>query len=278
MNDHPPHAHGLRHDLEHLARLQAPGRRRALRLFGGLAAGSLPLLGLAGCGGASEDAGTSGSTVSSCSSIPSETAGPYPGDGTNSNSSGVVNVLTQSGIVRSDIRSSFGTMSGTAAGVPLTVTLKLISVSAACANLEGYAVYLWHCTRDGGYSLYSSGVTAQNYLRGVQVSNASGELSFTTIFPGCYSGRWPHIHFEIFSSLASATSGNSDVRTSQLALPESVCRSVYGSASGYTGSLTNLNAITLASDNIFSDGYSTQMATVTGDATNGFAATLTVGV
>ncbi len=300
MNDHPPHAHGLRHDLEHLARLQAADRRRALRLFGGLAAGSLPLLGLAGCGGASEDAGTSGSssgsssfssssssastssgsgsTVSSCSSIPSETAGPYPGDGTNSNSSGVVNVLTQSGIVRSDIRSSFGTMSGTAAGVPLTVTLKLVSVSAACANLEGYAVYLWHCTRDGGYSLYSSGVTAQNYLRGVQVSNASGELTFTTIFPGCYSGRWPHIHFEVFSSLASATSGNSDVLTSQLALPESVCRSIYGSASGYTGSLTNLNAITLASDNIFSDGYSTQMATVTGDATNGFAATLTIGV
>lgn len=290
MNDHPPHAHGLRHDLARLALLQAPDRRRALRLFGGLAAGSLPLLGLAGCGGASEDAGTSassgssssssgsGSTVSSCSSIPSETAGPYPGDGTNSNSSGVVNVLTQSGIVRSDIRSSFGSLSGTAAGVPLTVTLKLVSVSGACANLEGYAVYLWHCTRDGGYSLYSSGVTAQNYLRGVQVSDASGELTFTTIFPGCYSGRWPHIHFEVFSSLSTATSGNSDVRTSQLALPESVCRSVYTGASGYTSSVTNLNAITLASDNIFSDGYSTQMATVTGDVTNGFAATLTVGV
>lgn len=93
-----------------------------------------------------------------------------------------------------------------------------------------------------------------------------------------YSGRWPHIHFEIFSSLATATSGSSDVRTSQLALPESVCRSVYGSASGYTSSMTNLNAITLASDNIFSDGYSTQMATVTGDLANGFAATLTIGV
>ena len=286
MNDHLPHAPGLRHDLERLALLQDPARRRALRLLGGLAAGPLPLLGMVGCGGGDSDssssgsgeAESSGSTVSSCTIVPSETAGPYPGDGTNSNSSGVVNVLTQSGIVRSDIRSSFGTVSGTADGVPLTVTLKLVSVSAACANLEGYAVYLWHCTREGGYSLYSSGVTAQNYLRGVQVSNASGELSFTTVFPGCYSGRWPHIHFEVFSSLSTATSGNSDVRTSQLALPESVCRSVYGSASGYTSSLTNLNAITLASDNIFSDGYSTQMATVTGDLTNGFAATLTVGV
>ncbi len=161
MNEHLPHAQGLHRDLEHMALLRAPARRRALHLLGGLAAGSLPLLGMVGCGGGgsdsssdsgSEEAETAGSAVSSCTVIPSETAGPYPGDGTNSNSSGVVNVLTLSGIVRSDIRSSFGTMSGTADGVPLTVTLKLVSVSAACANLEGYAVYLWHCTREGGYS------------------------------------------------------------------------------------------------------------------------------
>ena len=243
MNDHLPHAQGLRHDLERLALLQDPARRRALRLLGGLVAVLF-----------------------------------HYGQFEPQDVVQTTRALTLEDIVRSDIRSSFGTMSGTADGVPLTVTLKLVSVSAACANLEGYAVYLWHCTREGGYSLYSSGVTAQNYLRGVQVSNASGELSFTTVFPGCYSGRWPHIHFEVFSSLSTTTSGNSDVRTSQLALPESVCRSVYGSASGYTSSLTNLNAITLASDNIFSDGYSTQMATVTGDLTNGFAATLTVGV
>ena len=68
-------------------------------------------------------------------------------------------------------------------------------------------MYLWHCTADGNYSLYSSGITNQNYLRGVQVSDASGLVSFTSIFPGCYSGRWPHIHFEVYRSLALATSG-----------------------------------------------------------------------
>ena len=150
--------------------------------------------------------------------IPDETAGPYPGDGTNRNSSGVVNVLTLAGIVRSDLRHSIDGLSGTAEGVPLTVTLKLVNTASSCASLAGHAIYLWHCDRSGGYSLYSSGVTDQNYLRGVQVTDANGEVSFTTVFPGCYSGRWPHMHFEIYPDLASAISGTADVKTSQLAL------------------------------------------------------------
>lgn len=294
LNRQPEHAHGLRHDLEQLAALER--RRRALRVLGGLggltAVGPLAML---GCGGGGDNgtaatatssgvvADSSGSSSSSssgsCTTIPSETAGPYPGDGTNSNSSGTVNVLTQSGIVRSDIRSSFGSFSGTAAGVPLTVTLTLVNSAASCANLAGYAIYLWHCNRDGNYSLYSSGVTSQNYLRGVQVTDANGQVTFTTIFPGCYSGRWPHIHFEIYSSLSAATVGSNDVKTSQLALPASSCNQVYGVASGYGSSATNFGSITLATDNVFGDDSAAhQIATVSGDATNGFAASLQVGV
>jgi protocatechuate 3,4-dioxygenase beta subunit len=289
---HPTHPHGLGHDLVQmdleLARIAQ--RRRALRVLGGLAAGALPLI---GCGGGDDTAATATGTttgtttgtmtgtgtVSSCSAIPSETAGPYPGDGTNSNSSGVVNVLTQTGIVRSDLRSSFNGLSGTATGVPLTVTLRLVNTAAACADLAGYAVYLWHCTADGGYSLYSSGITGQNYLRGVQVADANGQVTFTTLFPGCYSGRWPHMHFEVFTSLATATSGNSDVRTSQLALPSSACTQVYGVDSRYAASVSSFNAISLTSDNVFRDDAGvSQIATVTGNVTSGFAATLTVGV
>lgn len=292
---HPPHAHpGLHHDLVRtdLALARLAQRRRALRVLGGLAAGALPLI---GCGGGEDSTTTSGSTttttttttttgsttgsLSSCTSIPSETAGPYPGDGTNSNGSGVVNVLTQSGVVRSDLRSSFAGLIGTASGVPLTVTLRLVSTAASCTDLAGHAVYLWHCTADGGYSLYSSGITGQNYLRGVQVTDASGQVTFTTIFPGCYSGRWPHMHFEIFTSLASATSGNSDVRTSQLALPTAACSQVYGVDSRYAASVANFNAISLTSDNVFAnDAGVSQIATVTGNITSGFAATLTVGL
>ncbi|HPG77590.1 MAG TPA: intradiol ring-cleavage dioxygenase [Piscinibacter sp.] len=282
------HDHGLRHDLDTMNR-RAAERRRALRWLA--AAGSAPLGLLAACGGGGSDAGTtttggdsSGSTGGSsssgnCSVIPSETAGPYPGDGTNTNSSGIVNALTLSGIVRSDIRTSVAGASGTAAGVPMTVTLTLVNTSASCASLAGYAVYLWHCTRDGNYSLYSSSVLDENYLRGVQVSDSNGQVTFTTIFPGCYSGRWPHIHFEIYPSLSSATSGNNDVKTSQLALPAAACNQVYGTASGYSTSVNNFAAISLASDNVFSnDSAAYQLATVTGDVTNGYAATLQVGI
>lgn len=126
--------------------------------------------------------------------------------------------------------------------------------------------------------MYSSGITGENYLRGVQVADANGEVRFTTIFPGCYSGRWPHIHFEVFPSLDLATSGNYDVKTSQLALPQDTCTSVYAT-SGYSASTRNLSRITLATDNVFrDDGAALQMATITGSVSEGFVATLTVGV
>lgn len=264
-------------------------RRRALGVIA--TAGAAPLS-LWGCGGGSSaDAGTDDTTLQassegsrtgstgSCSSIPSETAGPYPGDGTNSNSAGMVNALLLSGIVRSDIRTSVDTASGTASGIPLTVTLKLVDSGNSCAVLAGYAVYLWHATRAGEYSMYSSALAGENYLRGVQVSDAQGQVTFTTVFPGCYSGRWPHIHFEVYPSLASATSGAHDVKTSQLALPATACAQVYGMASGYDASANNFGNISLASDNVFgNDSGVLQLATVTGSVSEGFVATLQVGV
>ncbi len=208
-----------------------------------------------------------------CDEIPDETEGPYPGDGTNG-----PNVLTESGIVRSDIRSSFGALSGTAAGVPLTLELMLVDAGdATCAALSGLAVYAWHCTKDGGYSLYSSGVTDQNFLRGVQESDADGVVRFTTIFPGCYDGRWPHVHFEVFAGLSAATSGDAALKTSQLAFPEDACSDAYA-ASGYESSVSNLSRVSLDSDGIFRDGYDNQLATVTGDASSGFVASLVVSV
>src|SRR5262249_4699610 len=135
-----------------------------------------------------------------CNSTPQETGGPYPGDGTNG-----PNVLTQSGIVRSDIRASFGTASAVSAGTLNTIKLKLLSTTSACGVIEGLAVYIWHCNSVGQYSMYSSGVAGENYLRGVQVTDSNGEVTFTSNFPGCYSGRWPHIHVEIYASVDDAT-------------------------------------------------------------------------
>jgi len=218
--------------------------------------------------------------ASSCSLIPEETAGPYPGDGSNGlgGNSGIINALSLSGIVRSDIRTSIGGATGTASGVPLTVKLNLVNTASNCSALSGYAIYLWHCTRDGLYSLYSSGVTDQNYLRGVQVTDNAGQVQFTTVFPGCYAGRVPHIHFEVYPSLTKATGSTSKVKTSQLAFPMDTCQSIYQVADGYSSSVRNLAQISLATDNVFSDGYIQQMSTLTGDATHGYTASLQVGI
>ena len=201
----------------------------------------------------------------------SETAGPYPGDGSNG-----PNVLSTTGVVRGDIRSSFGGLSGTADGIPLSIVLTLVSAST-CAPLAGRAVYLWHCDRGGNYSLYGNSVLNQNYLRGVQEADGSGRVTFASIFPACYSGRWPHIHFEVYPSLAAATRVSNKVATSQIALPKETCDSVYATA-GYEQSIRNMSQVSLATDMVFADGASLELATITGGVDGGLAAMLTVAV
>ncbi len=198
------HDRGLAFDLSTLM-----DRRQVINLAAG--ATLVSFVGVA-CGGRGASPTSAGAAVTqasagsqtaasgeSCEAIPEETAGPYPGDGSNG-----PNVLAESGIVRSDIRSSFGSASGSADGVPLTVKLSVLDEENGCVPLGGAAVYLWHCDREGRYSLYSDGVTDQNYLRGVQETDGDGVVTFASIFPG-YSGRWPHTHFEVYSSVDAAT-------------------------------------------------------------------------
>jgi protocatechuate 3,4-dioxygenase beta subunit len=233
------------------------------------------MLGLVGVGALVTGCVTAQDTGAAClSAIPRETEGPFPGDGSQGSQ---YNILDDSGIVRTDIRSSLGT-GNMAEGVPLTVQLQLVNTNGECAPLAGYAVYLWHCDRDGRYSMYSNGATDEDYLRGVQVADEQGILSFTTIFPGCYSGRWPHIHFEIYPSLAVATYAANKIHTSQLAFPEAICSNVYTSDAAYSQSVTNLSRVSLETDGIFRDGVDQQMAKMSGDAATGYLATLVVGV
>ena len=286
MHDHDFDG-GLASDLARL-RASTLRRRRALAWLAG--AGTLAVC---GCGGGGSDAtstasgstsssGTSGTgasgSSSSCAVIPEETAGPYPGDGSNSTQDGIANALLLSGIVRSDIRSSIAGATGVAEGVPLTVTLQLVDTNSSCADLSGYAIYLWHCDRDGRYSMYSSGVTEENYLRGAQSTDSSGQVTFTTIFPACYSGRMPHIHIEVYRSTTTATSYSNKLATTQMAFPVDVCSTVYSTADGYSASIANFAAISFATDNVFSDGTTLEMSTLSGSVDAGYAAALTVGM
>jgi protocatechuate 3,4-dioxygenase beta subunit len=242
-------------------------RRRILQVFGLGAA----TMGLAACGAGTSS--SSGASSSASGEIPDETAGPYPGDGSNG-----PDVLEQSGIVRSDIRSSFGEYSGTAEGVPMTLELTISDLANGGVPFAGAAVYVWHCTREGGYSLYSEGIEDQNFLRGVQIADDSGRVSFTSIFPACYDGRWPHIHFEVYPDQASITDSANAIATSQVALPQDVCELVYAE-DGYESSVGNLAAVSLDGDNVFGDdGGASQLGTATGSVGNGYTVSLAVGV
>ena len=260
------HDRGLQFDLATLV-----GRRRALTLLGGAG------LTLVACAPSTTTPSTTTSTSTSSAAagspveaIPEETAGPFPGDGSNG-----PNALTQSGIVRSDIRSSFGSSTRTAEGVQLTVELTVQKEDGK--PYPGAAVYLWHCDINGDYSMYSDRVRNENFLRGVQEADSSGKLKFVSIFPGAYSGRWPHIHFEVYPSLAEATKAGNKITTSQLALPETTCKEVYGTT-GYTQSVRTMSQTTLKQDMVFRDGTEHQMATMSGNVSSGYTASLVFAV
>jgi protocatechuate 3,4-dioxygenase beta subunit len=186
-------------------------------------------------------------------------------------------VLDDAGVVRSDITTSFGSSTTRAEGVPLSIAMAVLNHDAADKPYAGAAVYLWHCDRAGQYSLYSSAVQNENYLRGVQEADASGTVRFASIFPACYAGRWPHVHFEVYPTLAKATSSANKIATSQMALPEDVCHAVYAT-SGYEQSVSNLRRLSLATDNVFSDGYDLQLPRLTGSPTAGYQLTFSCAV
>ncbi len=272
------HDRGLDYDLPRLLH-----RRGMLKLVAGVGLAGAGLITLGACGsdstagaassqsGSQPGGGPGGAAPESTQTsdtangeLPEETGGPYPGDGSNG-----ANVLNQSGVVRRDITSSFGSSTTKAEGVPLSITMTINDFASNEAPLAGGAVYVWHCDREGRYSLYSEGVTGENYLRGVQETDGQGQVKFTTIVPACYSGRWPHIHFEVYPSLATATNGANKIATSQMALPEATCQAVYAT-SGYEQSLSNMARVSLDTDNVFRDGYDLQMPTVTGDPSSGY--------
>ncbi|HEY6570352.1 MAG TPA: intradiol ring-cleavage dioxygenase [Candidatus Limnocylindrales bacterium] len=254
-------------------------RRRVLQVMGLAGVAAFIAACAPGTSPTSSAAATSSSAASAATGaacapvIPEETAGPFPGDGTNG-----PDVLTESGVVRSDITTSFGASSGTAEGVPLTIRLLIQDEGTGCEPLPGAAVYAWHCDREGRYSLYSQGVEDQNYLRGVQAAGDDGIVTFTSIFPAAYQGRWPHVHFEVYPSLAAASDAGNKIATSQIALPEDISNEVYKTA-GYEQSVSNMQGMSLATDGVFGDdGGEHQLGTMSGTVANGLTVELAVPV
>jgi len=255
-------------------------RRKALCAAG--AALTLPLLGCSGSSGSDStssatdsgdsDSDSSGSDTSgdsstttesgSCVIIPEETAGPYP----------LLAILTNSSIVRQDITEN-------KEGVPLTLVLKLQDVDNQCVAISGAAVYVWHCDKDGEYSGYNSEQnggdhSGETWLRGVQVSDSEGQVIFYTIYPGWYTGRITHIHFQIYLNDNLTVTATA---TSQLGFDQDITEAVYDSEL-YAEHGQNTSVTSFSEDNVFSDGTDYQIATVEGDVEDGYTATLVVGI
>ncbi|MGQ0735512.1 MAG: intradiol ring-cleavage dioxygenase [Acidobacteriota bacterium] len=184
-------------------------------------------------------------TGAACLVTPTETAGPFPNLGD---------------FARSDIREG-------RPGLPLTLTITVVNVNRACAALVGAFVEVWQCDAAGQYSQYGT-EQSQTYLRGVQITDAAGRVTFTTIYPGWYQGRATHIHAEI-------KIGGRSIKVTQIAFPEAVSAAVYGTTA-YAAK--GQNPTSNSGDSVFRDGVASQLATLVGDATRGYTASSEIGV
>ena len=148
------------------------------------------LLGLAGAGLLAP--GAAGAQAAACVVRPQQTEGPF---------------YVDEGLERSDIRSD--PQSGEVRpGAPLALAFAVSALrGSACAPLAGAVVDVWHCDALGAYSDVGGATAGQKFLRGYQVTDATGLVRFTTIYPGAYPGRAVHIHFKIRTG-ASAPRGH----------------------------------------------------------------------
>jgi protocatechuate 3,4-dioxygenase beta subunit len=187
---------------------------------------------------------TNGSSANDCTVTSSETAGPYP-------------TKNPTAFKLLDIRAD-------RKGTMMTTRIFIKNKNTGCGALANALVDIWHCDADGNYSQYGS-TASGNFLRGRQTTDANGLASFTTIFPGWYNGRAPHIHVQVFDA-----SGRSLLIT-QIAFPKTVCDTVYTEATNFY--TKGKQDTTNEGDGIFRDGYATELAGIAGNITDGFTLT-----
>ncbi|MFT4036407.1 MAG: intradiol ring-cleavage dioxygenase [Patulibacter sp.] len=231
--------------------------RRATLGMAGAAGGAFVLAGPLGraVGGIE---GTAEAAVADCELVPEKTEGPY---------------FVDEKLNRSDIRidPTDGTVQ---AGIPLVLTLYVVSSDSACAAVQGATVDIWHANSQGLYSDESANQTVgKKYLRGYQVTDSDGMVQFTTIYPGWYSGRSVHIHFKV--RLYDGSTETYEF-TSQLFFDPSITASVMAtstySSRGSTPDTSNSN------DSVYGSDGDKLLVTMTGDTTNGYAGTFVIGL
>jgi protocatechuate 3,4-dioxygenase beta subunit len=234
-------------------------RRQAVGVAG---AGGAAVL-LAKVSGADRLLGTIGvaeeaqAQATSCVLIPAKTEGPY---------------FVDEKLDRSDIRTDPG--SGTARpGVPVTLTLVIVRADASCAPIEGAVVDIWHADAAGRYSdVAGEGTSGQQFLRGLQVTDANGTVRFTTIFPGWYSGRAVHIHFKVRVFNGSSATFHF---TSQLFFDPALANRIYGTSAYSSRGTPN---VANAGDMIYGSDGSKLLVELGENASGGYDGTFVAGL
>ena len=187
-----------------------------------------------------------------CDLSPRETAGPFPNK-------------TPADLARENIISD-------RTGVPLLISLTIVDQSNDCGPLAAVFVDVWHCDAQGYYSQYGGSglqptdLTDKDFLRGRQTTDANGQVSFISIFPGWYPGRAPHIHLEVRDA------SENSIRVSQIAFPKDICDTVYA-INGYKGEADTLNT----RDGVFNNSLEGNMADkLSGNITDGYTLKKTI--
>jgi protocatechuate 3,4-dioxygenase beta subunit len=158
-------------------------------------------------------------------------------------------------------------------GIPLSVQVRVVNVSD-CSPLANAIVDIWHADKDGLYSGYPRqgenriDTSGETFCRGHQVTNSNGEASFTTMFPGWYPGRAPHIHFKVYMP------GNNFV-TSQMYTPWDITEQIYSSPL-YAG--RGQSPTTYANDGVLRSSDLSKLTLSLEKDGEGFRGTFVVGV
>jgi protocatechuate 3,4-dioxygenase beta subunit len=171
---------------------------------------------------------------------------------------------TPSSLVNSDITSD-------RKGVALSVNITVNNSNGNCSAYQNAIVDIWQCDAAGNYSEYGGNQqqaendTSVHFLRGRQVTNASGVVSYKSIYPGWYTGRAPHIHVHIYSP------DGTSLLITQMAFPTDVSNAVYSTdTQNYT---KGLQGTSNTADHVFADSLAADLATVTGSVANGYTLT-----
>jgi protocatechuate 3,4-dioxygenase beta subunit len=240
---------------------------------------------LTGCSAAKNSSNSStsssSSSSSSCAASTNVTRGPYFVD--NQSDSNITNDDVDTSIPeRSDIRSDTKGSTGTQSGLPLYPNIIVGSYSGgSCSPIANAQVHIWHCNAQGVYSDVQASsndngadLTGENFLRGYQYTDSNGKVSFTTIYPGWYSGRAVHIHIKV---RVFDTAGNVTTEaTTQLFFDDSVSSAVYAANSDYSRSGTRDTMD--SADSIYAAESPALLLSLTGSDTTSYTGTISIGI